>query len=187
MDNLHVQKVIEGDTAKFSYFIENYKDMAFSIAFRILSNPEDAEEIVQDSFLKVYKSLKKFRQDSSFSTWFFKIVVNSSLSRLKRHKYAGYEMDLEGVSDMSIESASLAYKKLKTDDQRKYINLAMDELGPEDRLVLTLFYLNENTIEEVSEITGIKGANVKMRLHRARNKMYSILNRRLKNEVKDII
>lgn len=86
MDSLYLQKIIAGDISKFSYFIEKYKDMAFSIAFRIINNREDAEEIVQDSFLKAFKSLKKFRQDSKFSTWFYRIVVNHSLSKLKREK-----------------------------------------------------------------------------------------------------
>src|SRR5665647_2348730 len=99
MENLYLQKVLEGDISKFSYFIEKYKDMAFSIAFRIINNKEDAEEIVQDSFLRAFKSLKKFRFDSKFSTWFYRIVVNNSLSKLKREKQDTRNIDIDKVSD----------------------------------------------------------------------------------------
>jgi len=176
MENRYVQKVIEGDVSKFSYFVENYKHMAFTIAFRIINNTEDAEEIVQDSFLKAFRSLKKFRHDSKFSTWFYKIVVNSSLTRIKNKKTELADIDLTNEYDViDVESV---YKNLTIADQKIYINIALNKLKYEDRLILTLYYLNENTIDEVSEITGIK---------RARKKMYIVINNKLKTEAVNIL
>lgn len=187
MENLYLQKVLEGDISKFSYFIEKYKDMAFSIAFRIINNREDAEEIVQDSFLRAFKSLKKFRFDSKFSTWFYRIVVNNSLSKLKREKKDTLNIDIDKVSDSIIENVESVYKGLIQADQQKFINYALNELCIEDRLLLTLYYLNENSIEEIAEITNISQETLKMKIHRARKKMYIVLEERLKSEIHNLI
>ncbi len=187
MENLYLQKVLEGDVSKFSYFIEKYKDMAFSIAFRIINNREDAEEIVQDSFLKAFKSLNKFRFDSKFSTWFYRIVVNNSLSKLKREKKDTRNIDIDKVSDSIIENVESVYRGLIQADQQKFINYALGELCVEDRLLLTLYYLNENSIEEIAEITKISQETLKMKIHRARKKMYIVLEERLKSEIQNLI
>jgi len=187
MENLYLQKVLEGDISKFSYFIEKYKDMAFSIAFRIINNREDAEEIVQDSFLRAFKSLKKFRFDSKFSTWFYRIVVNNSLSKLKREKQDTRNIDIDKVSDSIIENVESVYKGLIQADQQKFITYALSELCIEDRLLLTLYYLNENSIEEIAEITNISQETLKMKIHRARKKMYIVLEERLKSEIHNLI
>ena len=187
MEKLYLQKVLEGDISKFSYIIEKYKDMAFSIAFRIINNREDAEEIVQDSFLRAFKSLKKFRFDSKFSTWFYRIVVNNSLSKLKREKQDTRNIDIDKVSDSIIENVESVYKGLIQVDQQKFINYALNELCIEDRLLLTLYYLNENSIEEIAEITNISQETLKMKIHRARKKMYIVLEERLKSEIHSLI
>jgi len=187
MDNLYIQKVLNGDYTGFSYFVDKYKDMAYSIAFRIVSNSEDAEEIVQDSFVKAFKSLDKFRQDSKFSTWFYRIVVNNSLSRVKRRKTGPGNVDLEKVAEVSTEEIESVYTGLNLSDLQKYLNLALDELNIEDRLILTLYYLNENTVEEIAEITELKKENLKMKIHRARQKMYIEMEKILKSEIQNLL
>jgi RNA polymerase sigma-70 factor (ECF subfamily) len=187
MDDLYLKLVLEGNTSKFSYFVEKYKGMAFSIAFRIVDNREDAEEIVQDSFLKAFRSLEKFRRDSKFSTWFYRIVVNSSLSRARSKKPESSSTEAEDIADVVIEGVESVYRSLTSSEQKKFIHKALEELRVEDRLLLTLYYLNENTIEEIEEITGITQENIKMKLHRARNKMYKILNNNLKSEIQSIL
>jgi RNA polymerase sigma factor (sigma-70 family) len=187
MDNLYLRKVLEGDVSRYSYFIEKYKDMAFSIAFRIINNREDAEEIVQDSFLKAFKALRKFKHDSKFSTWFYRIVVNNSLSRLNRAKPESMNIDLDKVSNDVIEKVETVYKGLTHSDQQKFITIALAEMCVEDRLLLTLYYLNENSLEEIIEITDIAQENLKMKIHRARKKMYIVLEKRLKSEIKNLL
>lgn len=185
MEKLYVRKVLEGDESQFSYFIETYKDMAFSIAFRIVDNIEDAEEVVQDSFFKAFRSLGDFRQDSKFSTWFYKIVVNCSLSKTKKRKLKIADVDPIKSSSMAMELVEEEYRNLGSAEQKRIINYALERLNEEDRVILTLYYLNENTIDEVSEICGIKAENVKMKLHRARKKMYTLLNSSMQTKTKD--
>lgn len=187
MDLIYLQKVLAGDISGFSYFIDQYKDMAYSIAFRIVNNREDAEEIVQDSFMKAYQALHTFRNDSKFSTWFYRIVVNQSFTKQTRDKTEAKTIDLSKNPDVAIDQLESAYQKMTHDDQKKYINQALEELDSEDSLLLTLFYLNENSIEEIVEITAITRENVKMKLYRARKKMYGLLEQKLKSEIKNLL
>lgn len=187
MDSLYLRQVLAGDTAKFSYFITQYKDMAFSIAFRIVSNREDAEEVVQDAFMKAFKALASFRYDSKFSTWFYRIVVNTALKRVRKDKQEIADVDISNLPLQVTEHIENAYSSLANEDQKKIIDLAMGKLAMEDRLLLTLFYLNENTVAEINEITGISPENIKMKLLRARKKMYIILEKDLKIKLNTIV
>jgi RNA polymerase sigma-70 factor (ECF subfamily) len=187
MENQYIREVLDGNPNRFSYFVSQYKDMAYSIAFRIVNNKEDAEEIVQDSFMRAYKSLHKFKQSSKFSTWFYRIVVNRALSVRSQVKKSIIEIDINAIPEIQFEEIDTAYRNLTQVERVKFINSALKELPEEDSLLLTLFYLNENSIEEITQITGIKVENVKMKLLRARKKMYMILEENLKLELKSIL
>ncbi len=168
MENQYILEILNGNPARFSYFVSEYKHMAYLIAFRIVNNNEDAEEIVQDSFVRAYKSLHKFKQSSKFSTWFYRIVVNRTLSVKSQVKKSILEIDINAVPEIPFEEIDTAYRNLTHDERVKFINSALKELPEEDSLLLTLFYLNENSIEEITQITSIKVENVKMKLLRAR-------------------
>jgi len=158
--------------------------MAYSIAFRILNNNEDAEEAVQDSFLRAYNALSSFKAESKFSTWLYKIVVNTSINRSKGRRQVVNDINIDDLSENLLAAdVEPVLKKLDQQDRINLINLAMDKLMMEDRLLLTLYYLNENSIAEIAEITSIPGENIKMKIHRARKKMFVVLNGVLKNEV----
>ena len=177
----YIQRIIAGDVSPFAWFVDTYKDMAFSIACRILGNEQDAEEVVQDAFLQAYRGLGGFKGKSRFSTWLYRIVANGSLNRL-RQKRRVYE-DIE-LLDEQLPAIESGFQRLDDRDRTKLINLAMEKLRPEDRLILTLYYLEEQTLAEVADITGDPKDNVKMRLHRARNRMYGVLSKLLNMETK---
>ncbi len=185
MDDLYMRLVLEGDASKFSWFVDSYKGMAFSIAYRIVNSREDAEEIVQDAFLKAYRSLGKFKRGSKFSTWFYRIVVNTALTKTRTKPPPTGSFDED--EDVPANDVDSAYRSLDLAERKTLINEAMDKLDIEDRLLLTLYYLNENSLEEITEITGIHRENVKMKLHRARNRMYRILNVKLKSEISSVL
>jgi RNA polymerase sigma factor (sigma-70 family) len=175
MDALYIRRVLSGDVASFSYFIRMYKDMAYSIAFPITGNREDAEEVVQDAFLKAYQSLNSFREESRFSTWLYRIVVNLALNRVRRKRLDRPETELDRIPEQPGEDLAPAYLKLSKADQQKVIRQAMEQLNGDDRLMLTLYYLNELSLEEIAEITNLSRDVIKMRVHRARKKMFFIL------------
>jgi RNA polymerase sigma-70 factor (ECF subfamily) len=187
MELTYIKRILKGELSQYTYFINRYKDMAYAIAFRIINNKEDAEEVVQDSFLKAYQGLKHFRGDSKFSTWFYKIVVNTSLSKAKRKISFSVDLNPGEAGEVSADNIETAYRKLAQAEQKKIIHTALAALEMEDSLLLTLYYLNQNSIEEIFEITGIPPENIKMKLHRARKKMYGVLNNTLKTEMQYLL
>lgn len=83
-DQHYINLIIDGDTNAFAVLVNRYKDLVFTLALRMLKNREEAEEVSQDAFIKAYKSLNKFKGDSKFSTWIYKITYNTSLDRIKK-------------------------------------------------------------------------------------------------------
>jgi RNA polymerase sigma factor (sigma-70 family) len=181
-ESVYIRQIIDGDLTSFSWFVETYKDMAFSIACRILGNDQDAEEVVQDAFLQAFRSIRSFKGRSKFSTWFYRIVVNGSLNCLKKKKLETSYEDME-LAQECAEDVEFCYQQLTVRDQTKFINQALKRLRVEDRLILTLYYLDEQSLGEIGEITGITKENVKMKLHRARVRMYGVLSKLLNMDI----
>jgi RNA polymerase sigma factor (sigma-70 family) len=161
-----INRILEGDTSGFAVLVDRYKDLAYTIAVRITGNREDAEEVVQDAFVKAFRSLSAFRRQSRFSTWLYRIVYNAAVSR-KRLK--GFDMQrLEDHPQAETFSDTEPYPEA---DRRELLEKAMLKLPEEDRVVLTLYYVEELPVEEIHQITGLSKANVKIRLFRARKKL----------------
>ena len=187
MDNIQLDKVIEGDVNAYRYFIDKYKDMSFSIAMSIVKKEFLAEEVVQDSFLKAYQGLNKFKRDAKFSTWLYKIVLNESLKKIRKKKLETRESDIADITDINISVTNDSINQLKEKEQKKYIQLALSKLNSRESLILKLHYLNEKSINEIEKITDLKTSNIKVILHRARKNLYTILNDYLKQEIHSIL
>lgn len=156
-----IRKAQKGDKYSLNQLINNHKDLAFSIAFKYLKNKEDSEDIVQDSFVIVLNSIKSFRNESKFSTWLYTIIYRECLKHIKR-------------SDQSVDYVP-EYISLDQEDENKDVNKTigklMEVLSKNEFLVVTLFYLEEKKIKDISKITNFSKANIKVLLHRARLKM----------------
>lgn len=186
-DSLYLEQIRNGNTNAYAMLINKHKTMAFNVALRITRNREDAEEVIQDAFLKVYYSLKHFEGKSKFSTWLYKIVYNQAISKIRKKSIAQSDINEEIINNFTVGNISRDLNYLASEDQTKYINLALSKLPEEDSAIVTLFYLNESSIEEVSEITGLSESNVKVKLHRSRKKMYEELKQLLNNEVNTLL
>ncbi len=187
MDSHYIEQILQGNHKAFEHLVNKYKDMSYTIAYRILRQEQEAEECVQDAFMKVYRSLASFKEGAKFSTWLYKIVYNSALSRLKSH--IGHSTLFVSIDDKgSAESEGFQFE-LKNADQKKYIQLALDRLEKQDSLLLTLFYLSELSIEEIEGITSLSVGNIKVRLHihRARKRLLAELKMILKTETFNLL
>ncbi|MGX1641857.1 MULTISPECIES: RNA polymerase sigma factor [Sphingobacterium] len=176
MDSLYIDKVLSGDRHAFSYFISTYKDMAFSIAISIVKNELLAEEVAQESFVQTYLSLKNFKGNSKFSTWFYKIVVHCSYKMIQKKTIQFVELDL-GQHDLQFDDHAL--KNLMIEEQKQMINEVLRRLPSNEALALRLFYLEELPAAELCEITGWTTANCKIILFRARKRMAFELNKEI--------
>jgi len=186
-DQIYIEKVLLGDTSSFSYLVDSYKDMAYTIALKIVRSPEDAEEVAQDSFVKTFKQLQSFKGNSKFSTWLYTIVYRTAISKVRKKKIEVTDIDEYVIENHSIDFSFPQLDLLKVEEQKKYVGLAINSLAELDALLITLFYLNENTFDEIIEITGLTKTNIKVRLFRARKKLYNELSKILKTELKTIL
>ncbi len=186
-DNIYLEQIKQGNTNAYAMLINKHKTMAFNVAVRITRNREDAEEVIQDAFLKIFYSLKDFEGKSKFSTWLFRIVYNQAISKIRKKTIDQNTISDEIIDNFTVGEISNELNYLKAEEQTKYIDLALTKLPKEDSAIVTLFYLNESSVEEVSEITGLSEANVKVKLHRSRKKLYDELKQLLNNEVNTLI
>ena len=179
-----IEQIKEGNRASFELLIERHKNYAFTLAVRIVQNKEDAEEIAHDAFLKAFKSIGNFKMESKFTTWFYRIVVNLSISK-RRKKY----IDTEEINDtnMSHYGTFDEVNEMNSADRRFFIEKAMNSLNDEARTLLTLYYFEEMSLEEVEAITGVDKNNLKVKIFRARKKLAQELTILLKDEVHSLL
>jgi len=186
-DQIYIDKVLSGDTNAFAYLINKYKDMTYTLAIKVVKNHEDAEEVAQDSFLKAYEKLDSFKGNSKFSTWLYTIVYRNAITKIRKKKVATSDIDSYVLDNYSEGSEFPQIEAIKNGEQQKYVREAVDRLPEKDALLITLFYMNDNSVEEIEEITGLTQSNIKVKLFRARKKLNSELSLLLKEEVKTIL
>lgn len=172
-----IDRILAGNQQLYAELVNRYKSYAFTIAFKILENRPEAEEAAQDSFIKAFQHLKNFKRDSRFSTWLYRIVFNTAVSYKRKRKAA-----FQSIENTIIEYGQEAEGMLERNDKKKYINQAMQQLNEADKLAITLFYLEEFSLEEIADITGMQANTAKVRIHRARQRLADELTVILKKE-----
>ncbi len=171
----YIDQVLAGNINAFSHIVDLHKDKAFNLALRICCCREEAEEITQDSFLKVYRALGNFQRKSSFSTWLYRIVYNTAVSyiRLKKRKVLSLEDFPADAADFL--STGTSEEEAETEYRKSLLNFAFLKISEEERSLITLHYYEEMSTDEISDITGISKSNVKVKLFRARQKMMQVI------------
>lgn len=171
----------------YSTIINKYKDLAFNIALKITKNEQDSEEIVQDSFVKAFKGLKKFKNDSQFSTWFYRIVYNTAISSIRHKKHIAVELDHNLTNTLENTKIESAISNLDAYDRKLLISESLAKLNELDYTILSLYYYEELSLKEISKIVEKKTNYLKVLLQRARLKLYNGLSVSLKKELKELI
>jgi RNA polymerase sigma-70 factor (ECF subfamily) len=185
-DLILVQRAKENYSPAVAELINRYKGMVYTIALKVLKDKDEAEEVAQESFVKAFTKLNLFRMDSSFSSWLYRIVYNTAISRT-REKKREMEYQQETVATESFEQQAKAFSTLEQDDRKRYLNQAMQQLNSDDSLMLILFYYDGKSLDEITQITGYSDSNVKVRLYRARKKLHEELEKILRNETKMLL
>ena len=186
-DQFYIDRVLKGDSNAFAPLINRYKDLIFTLVIKIVKDREDAEEVAQDSFIKAYQKLDSFEGKSKFSTWLYTIAYRNALTKVRKKKLETTDIDSYVLDNHKDDHDFPQLEAIKNGEQQKYVRMAIDRLGETDSLLITLFYLHDNSIEEIQEITEMSQSNVKVRLFRARKKLHSELSVLLKEEVKTIL
>lgn len=176
-DKFYIERVLCGKTGAYSFIIDRHKDRAFNLAFRIAGSREDAEEILQDSFLKAFNSLTAFRMKSSFGTWFYRIVYNTAISRVRSRKSPPLSIEDFPADYIDFINKDQSQEETENEYRESLINFALQKITDEERGLITLHYYEDLDIQEIADITGISKTNIKVRLFRARQKMVQIIAR----------
>jgi RNA polymerase sigma factor (sigma-70 family) len=171
-DNETIGRVLSGDVSAYASLVAKHKNLVFLIVLKIVNNREDAEEISQDVFLKAYQSLSTFERKSKFSTWLYRIAYNAAISKTRKKKVEMVAIEETVITNYSTDEIGRNMNELEENDRQLILEKALQRLPEEDNLLITLFYKNENSIEDISDITGLSVSNVKVRLHRIRKKLY---------------
>lgn len=187
-DNEIISKVLGGDQQAYALLVDRYQRYVFTLTLRFLKTREDAEEVAQDVFIKVYRSLADFRGASKFSTWLYTIVNTTCITFLRKKKLETHSLDHEKVFEAadSIDSgmrANLVEQKSRV----AMVNQAIRLLNTDDAEILTLFYKGEQTLDEIAAILSIEPNAAKVRLHRARTRLKDKMETHFADEVKDLL
>ena len=182
-DTYYINLIIEGDTNAFGIIVNRYKDLVFTLAMKMIKNKEEAEEIAQDTFIKVYKSLGQFKGNSKFSTWIYKVTYNTCLDRLKKNKRQQKVDSIDEFNSNQIKSIDSAFDAMEIEEREQTVQNCIHLLPGEDAFILTLFYFEEQSLEEIAKVVNLNANTVKVRLFRCRKKLATILKQHLEPEI----
>ncbi|MCB0806812.1 MAG: sigma-70 family RNA polymerase sigma factor [Bacteroidales bacterium] len=183
-DSFYIDQVKSGDVNAYTFLVEKHKDMVFTVAMKIAGNKEDAEEIAQDAFVKAYQSLDNFLHKAKFTTWIYRIVYNTAISKLRKKKLDKVTLQPEITETYTLDEIVENLDYYNVDEQKQMVDFAMGLLEPQEKLIISFYYLNDMPVDEIAEITGLSNSNVKVKLFRIRNKMQSALKNQLQESLK---
>ncbi|QLE00441.1 RNA polymerase sigma factor [Galbibacter sp. BG1] len=179
-DKLYRERVLKGDVDAFSYFVDTYQNLAFTIALRITNNREEAEDTVQEAFLKCFHSLHSFKGDSKFSTWFYRIVYRKALDKVRKNSRQVFTEEISEVDYQLIDEVDDALEILDKKEKKIILNKAIQKLHPEEQTIISLYYFEDLAIKEIATVIGISESNIKIKLFRARKQLFALLQGDLK-------
>ena len=166
-----IKEILSGKTEHYEYFLDCYSQQVFVLVGRIVSCQEEAEELTQDVFLKAFQQLSSFKAESSFSTWIYRIATNTALSAIRKRKNEVIRLDDSVFANLSDTQVDEALED-DSEEQLQRLQRSMEQLEADERALITLYYMEEKPLAEVAFIMGLTEANVKVKLHRIRKKLY---------------
>ena len=179
-ENRLIDECLKGQTAAFGELVRRYQDRLFNTVYRLVDSAEDAQDVVQEAFLHAYQSLDRFKGDSQFFTWLYRIAVNSAISLKRKHRVA-VKLNQSGLGQGSVPEPpdmsefSQPDQALERADEERRIQAALNRLSPEHRAVLILKDLEEQKYETMAEILQVPIGTIRSRLHRARLELREVL------------
>lgn len=179
--------MLAGDARAFARIVRAHEDMVFDLAFRLLGDEAEAEDLAQEVFAAVYRSLSSFKGESRLSTWMFRIVKNHALNRLKYldRRDRGRQVALDDVSEGVLElpgGPKLPDRILQEAQERQLMEDALEALDEEHRLLVVLRDIEGLSYEEIAAVTEQPEGTVKSRLHRARAQLADAVARLMEEE-----
>lgn len=169
-----IQRILDGETELYSVLLERYSRPLYSLIIQIVPSAQDAEELLQDIHLKAFRSLGSYRGDSAFSTWIYRIAYNMAVSFVRKRKMEYLYIEEHVINNVPDDKVGDSFFDEKEEKTEKLIK-AIDLLNAEEKALITFFYYDGQSVEEIAGIMRISVSNVKVKLHRTRKKIYVLM------------
>jgi len=165
-----IQAILAGDKDLFAEIVDQHKNLVYSILLRMTDDHDEANDLAQEVFIKVFRQLKQFKGKSKLSTWIYKIAYFHGLSYLRKRKRWSTD-----VNSVDIESNDDINEEIALDELKGHVSECIRNLKPLERTAITLFYLEEMSVKEVAEIMNITESYVKVTVHRAKKSLKEMI------------
>jgi RNA polymerase sigma-70 factor (ECF subfamily) len=170
-DHLEIHSALQGDVRAYADLVNKYQSMVFVLVRSVCRSAEDAQEVTQDVFLKVYQQLHTFQGNASFRTWLYRIAYNTAISHIRKSKTRGkaedaYTRDVTYTGGEADEEPDL-----QREARYEQLRSLVEALPPQERMLIELYYYKELKMEEVAYICGMTLSNAKVRIFRIRQKL----------------
>ena len=177
-----IKEAQNGNDASFEKLMKLYQDRAYAIAYGVMGNTHDAYDVVQDSFIKIYKNIDKFNFKSKFNTWVYRIVKNTCIDELRKQKRkktvsidASYNRNDDELSFQYEDNSKSIEDIVEEKETSKILQEGIEKLSPEHRSVIILYDIKGYDYKEISKMIGVSLGTIKSRLFRARNNLAKLL------------
>lgn len=174
-DTYYIKKTLDGETDYFGRLVNRYSHPIFILILKIVRSREDAEELTQDVFLKTFRVLSTFKGDCRFSTWLYRIAYNMAISATRKKKTEFLYIEDRTINNIGEREVEEALNDTENAEQVAKLEQALELLPAEERGLISLFYTESQSIEDIAQVTGMSSSNVKVKLHRIRKKLYVLL------------
>ena len=176
-EDVCIERARQGDADAFARLVETYQGQVYRLALRLCGSAADADEIAQDALLAAWRGLPRFRGESRFSTWLYRLTSNAAVDHLRRGKHQNDNVPLE-TADAAADTAPTPEQVSERAETQQQVRTALLELTPEYRQVLVLRHMEELSCEEIGFVLRLPAGTVKSRINRAKAQLREILLRR---------
>ena len=184
-ENFSLKKLKNGDRAEFARVVDAYSEMIYHLGLKMLHNPQDAEDILQETFIKAYKNFKNFKGNSKISTWLYRIASNETLMLLRKRRSLKFSLEESLTNDEDKEEGQqvlnlmdwccLPEKELMSGEAMEYLDRAIDQLSEANKIVFLLRDIEGLSTQETAQVLELSEGSVKTRLSRGRLHLREIL------------
>lgn len=181
VDRILIHRALEGNDQAFEELMQRYHQSVYNLVYRMVESPQEAEDIVQETFIKAFNALSSFNEEYAFSTWLFKIATNHCIDTLRKRKLRTYSLDTpiqtkDGAVSRDYADESYSPERSTISNEHTSIILdAVDDLPEKYRIVINMRHREDRSYDEISEILEIPIGTVKARIFRARELLKKIL------------
>lgn len=176
-----IKQAIEGDENAYKDLLDSYRGAIFNLLYKMVRNREETEDLVQEAFMKAFRSLPSFNEEYAFSTWLYKIAINNCIDHMRKKRLKTFSMNKpvkakDGEVDREFpDNSMLPDKGILNEERASILEQAIDDLPENYRIAIVLRHSEERSYEEIAEILDIPLGTVKARIFRAREMLKKML------------